>query len=148
MFFEQPRVPSFRKNLFPWAQSLKALGQHGKNIKPSDFRNFRVGRYACSNYNFYTLNCNLIQKPKVKPIYKIALKTDSPVRWPNNFKCFRVIFSLKKKTIQFPLLLSLYFQQKKAPKLSICHLLTKRSARVFDFANRTNGFSNFKVIMR
>ena len=43
------------------------------------------------------------------------------------FKCFRVIFSLKKKTIQFPLSFSLYFQQKRAPKLSICHLPTKRS---------------------
>ena len=28
------------------------------------------------------------------------------------FKCFRVIFSLKKKTIQFPLSFNLYFQQK------------------------------------
>ena len=43
------------------------------------------------------------------------------------FKCFRVIFNLKKKTIQFPLSLNLYLQQKRAPKLSICHLPTKRS---------------------
>ena len=42
------------------------------------------------------------------------------------FKCFSVIFSLKKKTIQFPLSINLYFQQKRAPKLSICHLPTKR----------------------
>ena len=32
------------------------------------------------------------------------------------FKCFRVIFSLKKKTIQFPLSFNLYFQQK-SPKV-------------------------------
>ena len=43
------------------------------------------------------------------------------------FKCLKVIFSLKKKTIQFPLLINLYFQQKRAPKLSVCHLPMKRS---------------------
>ena len=37
------------------------------------------------------------------------------------FNCFRVIFSLKKKTIQFSLSFNLYFQQKIATKLSICH---------------------------
>ena len=39
------------------------------------------------------------------------------------FKCFRVIFSIKKKTIQFSLLFNLYLQQKGAPKLSVWHLL-------------------------
>ena len=42
------------------------------------------------------------------------------------FKYFRVIFSLKKKTIHFPLSFNLYFQQKRVQKLSICHLPTKR----------------------
>ena len=60
------------------------------------------------------------------------------------FKFFRVILSFKKKTIQFPLSFNLYFQQKLAPKLSIYHLLTKRSACVFDVTNRTNGYSNFQ----
>ena len=43
------------------------------------------------------------------------------------FKCFRVIFSLKRKTIQYLLSFNLYFLQKRAPKLSICLLPTKRS---------------------
>ena len=60
------------------------------------------------------------------------------------FKCFRVIFSLKKKTIQYSLSFNLYFQQKRAPKLSICHLPTKLSVWVFDVTNRANGFSNFQ----
>ena len=67
------------------------------------------------------------------------------------FKCFRVYFLLKKKTIQFPLSFSLYLLQKRALKLSICQLPTKRSAWVFDITNRTNVFSSFqsyyKVVM-
>ena len=59
------------------------------------------------------------------------------------FKCFSVIFSLKKKTIQFTYLFGLYFSQQRAPKLSTCHLLTKRSVWVFDVKNRTNGFKVF-----
>ena len=43
------------------------------------------------------------------------------------FECFRVIFSLKKKPTQCPLSFNLYLQQKRAPKLSISHLPTKRS---------------------
>ena len=60
------------------------------------------------------------------------------------FKYFRVIFSLKKKSIQFLLSFNFYFQQKRAPKLSICHLSTKRSVWVFDVTNMTNGFSYFE----
>ena len=60
------------------------------------------------------------------------------------FKYFGVIFFLKKKTIQFPISFDLYFQQKRAPKLSICDLPTKRSVWAFDVTNRTNGFSNFQ----
>ena len=60
------------------------------------------------------------------------------------FNCFRVIFSLKKQTIQFSFSFNLYFQQKRAPKLSICHLLTKSSVWVFDVTNRQNGFYNFQ----
>ena len=33
------------------------------------------------------------------------------------FKCFRLIFSLKKRTRQFPLSLNLYFEQKRVPKV-------------------------------
>ena len=60
------------------------------------------------------------------------------------FKCFRVIFSLKKRIIQFSLSLNLYFQQKRALKLSVCYLPTKRSVWVFDVTNRRNGFSSFQ----
>ena len=60
------------------------------------------------------------------------------------FKCFRVAFASKKKTIQIPLLFNLYFQQERAPKLSICHLSEKRSVWVFDITKRRNDFSNFK----
>ena len=64
------------------------------------------------------------------------LKTDSRVGWPNIF--------LKMLTIQFPLSFNLYFQQKRAPNLSICYVPTKRSVSVFDVTNRTNGVSNFQ----
>ena len=57
------------------------------------------------------------------------------------FKYFRVYFSLKNKIIQFPLSFNLYFRQKRAPKLSICHLPTKRFVWVFDVTDCTNGFS-------
>ena len=60
------------------------------------------------------------------------------------FKCFRVTFSLKRKIIQFPLSFNLHFQQKRVPKLSICHLVMKRSVWVFDVINRANGFSSFQ----
>ena len=63
-------------------------------------------------------------------------------------KCFRVIFSLKKKTIQFPLSFDLYFQQKRAPKMPICHLPTKRYVWVFGATNTTNDFSNFKSYLK
>ena len=43
------------------------------------------------------------------------------------FKCFRVIFSLKNQTIQFSFSFNITFQQKRAPNLSICHLLMKSS---------------------
>ena len=43
-------------------------------------------------------------------------------------KCFRVIFFLKDQTIQFSFSFILYFQQKRAPKLSTCHLLMKSFA--------------------
>ena len=81
--------------------------------------------------------------PTFKPcvnIYRRTLGSDDLII----FKRFRVYFSLKKKIIQFPLSFNLYFQQKRAPKLSICHLPTKRSVWVFDVTNRTNGFSNFQ----
>ena len=64
------------------------------------------------------------------------------------FKCFRVIFSLKKKTIQFPLSFSLYFQQKEP---QICQFATYRRNALFEFLTSQTGqmaFPIFKVIMR
>ena len=73
-----------------------------------------------------------------------ALKVDSRLGWPNTFLMFWSYFLLKKENYSFPLLLNLYFQQKKAPNLSICHLPTKRSVGGFDVTNRTNSFSDFQ----
>ena len=75
-----------------------------------------------------------------KIIYRRTLDWDDLIM----FKCFRVNFSLKKKTTQFLLSLNLYFRQKRALKLSICHLPTKRSLWVFDVTSRTNSFCNFQ----
>ena len=72
------------------------------------------------------------------------LKEDSRLGWPNNFYFLRVILSLKKKAIQFSPSFNLYFQQKRASELSMCHLPTKRSVWVFDVTNRASGFSNFQ----
>ena len=75
------------------------------------------------------------------------LEIEREILWSDDlriFKCFRVIFGLKKKAIQFSLSFNLYFQQKRVPKLLICRLLTKRSVWAFDVTNRINGFSNFQ----
>ena len=45
------------------------------------------------------------------------------------FKFFRVYFSLKKKTLQFPLSFNLYFQKKKEPHS--CHFATYRRNALF-----------------
>ena len=74
----------------------------------------------------------------------LTLGSDDPII----FKCFRVIFSLKKKTFQFPLSFNLYFQQTRVPKFSICHLLMKRSVWIFDVTNRRNDFSNFQSYLQ
>ena len=63
-------------------------------------------------------------------------------------KCFKVIFSLKLKTVQIPLSFSLYFQQKRAPKLPICHFPTKRSVEFLMSQTGQLAFPIFKVIMR
>ena len=60
------------------------------------------------------------------------------------FKCFRVIFSLKRKLSNFYIRSIFVFSKKRAPKLSNCHLPTKRCIWVFDVTNRTNSFSNFQ----
>ena len=88
-----------------------------------------------------------LQEQNLKKIYIFShyhLKADPRLGWPNNFKCFRIYFSLKKRTIQIKLSFNLYFQQKGVSKLSIYHLPTKRSVWVFDATNRANGFSNFQ----
>ena len=75
------------------------------------------------------------------------LEIEREILWSDDlriFKCFRVIFGLKKKAIQFSLSFNLYFQQKRVPKLLICRLSTKRSVWAFDVTNRINGFSNFQ----
>ena len=50
----------------------------------------------------------------------------------------------KNQTIQFWFSFNLYFEQKRAPKLSICHLVMKSSFWVFDVTDRRNGFHNFQ----
>ena len=64
------------------------------------------------------------------------------------FKCFIVIFSLKKKTIQFPLSFNLYFQQKEPQS---CQFATYRRNALFEFLTSQTGqmtFTIFKVIIR
>ena len=46
--------------------------------------------------------------------------------------------------VQFSFLFNLYFQIKRAQKLSICHWLTKTSVWVFDVTDRRDGFHNFQ----
>ena len=72
---------------------------------------------------------HLLQKPfQYQHIKKITFKGVLSGRITLTiFKCFRVISSLKKKTIQFPLFFDLYFPQKRAPNLPICPLPTERS---------------------
>ena len=88
------------------------------------------------NWSYISFGCN---NNRAFEVFKGGLSGRMTI-----FKCFRVIFSFKKKTIQFPLSFNLYFQQKRTPKLSICHLPTKRSVWVFDITNRTKSFSNFQ----
>ena len=63
------------------------------------------------------------------------------------FKRFKVIFSLKKKTIDFPLSVNLYFQLKRAQS---CQFATYRRNDLFEFLTSQTGqmaFPIFKVIM-
>ena len=64
------------------------------------------------------------------------LKADSPLGLDDFtiWKCFSAIFPLKKKTIQFPLSLNLYFQQKRAP---ICKFATYLRNALFEFLARS-----------
>ena len=102
--------------------------------------------YKCSLFN--TLSMYKVSMPclfsfsryQTKCVIKGGLGSDDLTI----LNCFRVIFSLKMKTIQFSLSFNLYFQQKRAPKLAICHLSTKRSVRVFDIINRRNDFTSFQ----
>ena len=113
------------------------------------------------DYNVY-VNCLL-----KTCCYRVLLKISAKL-WkvnPKNYTLFIVVHkdfkncktnrseldekeNLKKKTIQFLLSFNLYFQQKIAAKLSICHLRTKRSVWVFDVTNRANGFSNFQSYLK
>ena len=63
------------------------------------------------------------------------------------FKCFRVIFSLKKRIIQFPL--SIFFYNKKEPQS--CQFATYRRNALFEFLTSQTGEMTlpvFKVIIR
>ena len=65
------------------------------------------------------------------------------------FKCFRVIFSFKKKTSQFPLSFNLYFQQKKEPQS--CQFAIHRRKTLFEFLTSQTGqmaYVIFNVIIR
>ena len=76
------------------------------------------------------------------------LKAGSRLGWPNIFKCFRVIFSLKKKIIQFPLSFILYLQKKEPQS---CQFATYRRNALFEFLTSQTGqmaFLIFKVIIR
>ena len=79
---------------------------------------------------------------------RILFKADSRLEWANNFLMFWSIFSLKKKTFQFPLSFNLYFQQKEPQS---CQFATYRRNALFEFLMSQTGqmaFPIFEVIMR
>ena len=69
------------------------------------------------------------------------------------FNWYRVSFSLKEQTVQFLFSLNLYFPQKRASLLSICHLLTKPSKHLLVLKTSSkrlqcNNFLSFKTSWR
>ena len=72
-----------------------------------------------------------------------GLKADSRLGWPDIFKSFRVIFSLKKKTIQFLLSFNLFFQQK-SPRVGSLPLTNET---LFEFLTSQTGKSYHVVVM-
>ena len=74
-----------------------------------------------------------------------SLKVDSRIGWPNNFLNVLEWFSpWKRKLSNFRFRSIFIFNKKRVPKLSFRHLPKKRSVRVFDVTNRTNGFYSFQ----
>ena len=59
------------------------------------------------------------------------------------FNVLELFPPLKRKLRNFRFCLTI-FQQRRAPKLSICYLLTKRSVWVLDVTSRRIGFYNFQ----
>ena len=57
------------------------------------------------------------------------------------------LFSPEKRKYPIFAFIQSYFQQKRAPKLSVCHLLKKSSAWVFGDTNRQNGFYYFSKLL-
>ena len=87
---------------------------------------------------------NLVNKIKNKFLSRPTLGWDDLII----FKCFGVIFSIKKKSIQFSLSFNLYFQQKNSTKV-VNSPLTDET--LFAFLTSKTGqiaFPIFKVIMR
>ena len=61
------------------------------------------------------------------------------------FKCFRVMFSLKKKTIQFPLSFNLYFQQKEPQS---CQFATYKRNALFGLLTSQTGQMAFPMVFQ
>ena len=80
----------------------------------------------------------------IKTIKLLNLKADSRVGWPNIFKCFRVIFSLKKKNSPISAFVQSLFSTKRSPNVVNLPLTEVTPFWVFDVRNRANGFSNFQ----
>ena len=91
----------------------------------------------------------MIKKVKNTVSWRYGLKDGLLGRMTEQFfRCFRVIFSLKRKTIHFPISFSLYFQQKDPQS---CQFATYQRNALFEFLTSQTGqmdFTIFKVIIR
>ena len=126
-----------------WGNILKLLFWNNINANLKKFPN------PVNIYLFQDKNRNAWKSWKIYPKLSIKTRLYCERRTLGSddliiFKCFRVIFPLKKKTIQCPLLFNLYFQHtKKTPKV-VSLPLTQESLCLSFWQNRTNGFSNFQ----
>ena len=60
------------------------------------------------------------------------------------FKCSRAMFSFKT---EFSLLFNLYFQQKRASKLSVCYYFMNSSVWIFEVTDWCNDIFNFSAFL-
>ena len=99
------RASFFIKNSF---QDMCFPVKFGKFLRRTSANDcFCSGKFG---YSFIKNDIFIFKNP-------IILKADSRIGWLIILKYFRVIFSLKKKTIQLPLSFNFYFQQKKSSKV-------------------------------